>query len=185
MKVLRSVGWLAAVFVAGVLGIYAGAKVRDHAGAAPRASLRAEMVQPRLPIGEPFPDLPLTDLDGRIVSSRDLAAGGSVVLFLDLECPPCTDLARRWQTALDDGAVEAGQVWGVSYHPRERIEEYREAHGLDLPIYEDAGQRFRTDHRIDRFPLAVTVGASGLVRDTSYDSASPIDPEAVEARLMR
>lgn len=182
MKVLRSAAWLVLVFAVGVAGVYVGSRVR---GSADPPHLPLELASHQLPLGEPFPDVPLIGADGHTRSSRELVAGGSVVLFLDLDCPPCTDLARRWQTAIDDRLVAPDRVFAVCYYPRDAIADYRETQGLTLPVFQDSLQTFRTVHGVDRFPLAVTVGASGFVRGTSYDSVSPIDLAEVASRLER
>jgi peroxiredoxin len=185
MKVLRSAAWLVLVFAVGVAGVYVGGRTRGRVDSARSPHQSLELANHQLPLGDPFPDVPLIGADGHTRSSRELAAGGSVVLFLDLDCPPCTDLAHRWQAAIDHRLVEPDRVFAVCYYPRHLIADYRAAQGLTLPVYQDSLQTFRTIHGVDRFPLAVTVGASGLVRGTSYDSVSPIDLVEVTNRLER
>lgn len=185
MKYVKSAGWLVLVFLVGVGGVLVGGRMRDRATPEAAPVLPAELARHRLPIGEPFPAVPLLDAAGRTRSSADLAKGGSVVLFLDLDCTPCTDLVLRWQDALDAGAIEPGRVWGVCHYPRAAIDDYMQEHGLTLPVYSDSLQVFRDEYLVEYFPLAVTVGGSGLVRGFSYDSVSPINFTELAERLGR
>jgi len=59
------------------------------------------------------------------------------------------------------------------------------AHGLTFPIYEDRDRIFRTEYRVEHYPLEVDAGASGQVHSASYDSVSPIDVTVVEEWLDR
>ncbi len=108
-----------------------------------------------------------------------------MVLFLDLDCAPCTDLAWRWQGAIDEGVFAAPQVWGVCYYPRADIDAYLRDHELTFSVYQDSLHVFRTQYQVELFPMAVTVGSSGIVRDVNFDSVSPIDVEATNDRLGR
>ncbi len=185
MKILKPLGWLVLVFLFGVGGVLVGSRVRDRVTPVASPVMPEELARHRLPVGEPFPAVPLQDAAGLTRSSTELVGGGSVVLFVDLECEPCTDLVLRWQAALDAGAIAPGTVWGVSYYPRPDIEDYRDRHALTMPIYGDSLQVFRSEYLVEHFPLAVTVGGSGLVRGTSYDSVSPIDFGELAAKLGR
>ncbi len=176
MKILRSVGWLVLVFAVGVGGVLVGTKLRDKTSTPAAEALPPELALPKLPFAEPFPDVALADASGHAVQTRDLLGQqGGVVLFIDLECSPCTAVVQRWQTALDHGDIQPGQVWGVCYYPRAMIADYADEHHVTIPIYSDTLQVFRSDFGIEHFPLAVTVGGSGLVRRRSYDSVSAID----------
>ena len=185
MKILKSAGWLVLVFLVGIGGVLVGGRMRDRVSPEQAPVLPAELARHRLPVGEPFPDVPLRDAAGHTRSSADLAKGGSVVLFLDLDCTPCTDLVLRWQDALEAGAVEPGRVWGVSHYPRAAIDDYVRELGLTLPVYSDSLRVFHDEYRVEYFPLAVTVGGSGLVRGISYDSVSPINFTELAEKLGR
>lgn len=185
MKILKNAGWLVLVFAVGVAGVYVGTRARDRFSPDPVSELPPELALEKLPRGQPFPDVPLRDAGGRTRSSAELVRGGCVALFLDLDCSPCTDLALRWQAALDQGVVQPGQVWGICYYPREYIAAYVKDMGLTLPVYQDSLQVFRTQYHVERFPLAITVGQSGMVRDISYDSVSPIDVDGLVDKLSR
>lgn len=123
--------------------------------------------------------------DGRTYSSRELVAGGSVVLFLDLHCPPCSEVARRWQAAIDDGLVPADRVFAVAFYSLDEIAAYRTDNLLTMPIYADTAKTFRTEHNVVDFPLVIYVGESGFMRGGSRDTKSPIDGEDVARRLAQ
>lgn len=150
----------------------------EAVGQAPAAT---EHAKTKLPPPEDFPDVTLTGEDGKTYSSRELAAGGTVVLFIDLVCPPCSEAVQKWQAAYDDHVVD--RLFGVTFYPIEQITAYRSAHALTFPIYQDGQQVYKTEHNLTRFPFMLYVGASGIMRGGSYDEKAPIDSAEVASRL--
>lgn len=178
---LRPVLFVVLVFAVGIAGVFVGnvLRTRVHTGGA--STVTIPVPTSLLDVGDPFPEVALVGEGGSEVSSLDIVPGGGVVLFLDLECPPCTDMGRRWQRAHDDGLVDA--LCAVTYHPADAVESYKAEHGLTFPVYRDTAMTFRSEYQVDRFPLEIVVGASGTIRSTSYDSASPVDPVALHRNL--
>lgn len=186
MKIVRSLIWLVLVFAVGVGGVMVGTKLRERNTPDPVDMMPPELALPNLPYAEPFPDVALTDSTGHTVTTHELLGGqGAVVLFIDLECSPCTDVVRRWQDAIDHGDVPRDQVWGVCIFPGPMIADYRAEHGVTFAVYSDSAQTFRRDFGIEHFPLQVVVGGSGLVRFRSYDSVSNLDFAELERNLSR
>jgi peroxiredoxin len=112
-----------------------------------------------------------------------LSPRGGVVLFLDLECPPCTEMAAKWQAILDEGAVDELAVIGIANHPLHIIEEYVTAHGIRFPVAADTSHTFLREYEVDRFPLEVIVSPAGKIVSTSYDSGRVIEYKELRAAL--
>lgn len=183
-KISKIVVFLLLVVVVGgaglALGQWLGDRFRGNAAREVSALVPASL----LDAGMAFPDVALSGAHGEATRTGErLPDNGVVVLFLDMECPPCVDMATRWQRALDEGAIDDGQLYAVTYHRQEVIDRFAEMHGLTFPIYRDAEQTFRSQFEVDRFPLQVVVGRSGMIRGTSYDSTSDIDFDNVYRQL--
>ncbi len=164
------------MFAVGIAGVLAGAMLRNHFASSKSTMVTARVPRSLLKQGMTFPDAAVADTDGRLRRTAELIEdSGSVVLFLDLECPPCVNMALRWQDALDNALVEEGKVWAISYHTSEVIRNFMEENDLRFPIYTDSSQTFLKEYEVNRFPLEVVVGTSGRIRSLSYDSESPID----------
>ena len=179
LKSFKVLGMLALVVVVGVAGLYVGSKLRDRVRPRPAAAPAAEFMKHALMPGAEFPDVALFDAAGTSVDCRELLDGGGVVLFLDPDCSPCTDMGRRWQHAIDEEMVPVGRVWAVSYQPREVLDAYAGSHGFTFPVYEDRDRVFATEYGVKHYPLEIVVGVSGFVRRASYDSVSPVDAAAI------
>lgn len=178
------------LLVVAVAGLYMVIQTRDDGAAQPpnppvetaqQETPPPELAQQPLPPPEDFPDVPLTGLDGQVHSSRELAAGGSVVLFIDLHCPPCSEVVQKWQAAYDDHVVD--RVFVVTAYPLEEIVAYRDARALTLPIYQDSQAVFKTEHNLVRFPFTLYVGASGIMRGGTYDPRTPLDGAEAARRM--
>jgi peroxiredoxin len=176
---LRPLLLVAAVVVVGAAGVYVGRTLRTQNPPAGTIPVPTSLLE----TGEEFPEVGLRDENGDSTSSLDAVPGGGVVLFLDLDCPPCAEMAQRWQRARDGGVIEAGAVCAVTYHRADAVREFKAGHGLTFPFYRDSLMVFRNQYRVDRFPLEVVVGRSGRIRSTSYDSESPIDPVTLHRQL--
>jgi len=171
------------VFVVGVGGVLAGHFLRGSLSRPPGMTVLAAP-QSLLEKGMDFPDVPLTLDDGRTPGARELLGeGGGVILFLDLECPPCGDMAQKWQTALALGIPAGLRVFAVTNHPPEAIQEFKHDYAIDFPVAQDAGRVYLNTYDVDRFPLEVVVGASGKIRATSYDATARVEPAGL-ARLL-
>lgn len=183
-RFVRVVALAAGVFAVGVAGVWVGTLLRERVARGQSVEVSARAPRSLLHAGDAFPDVALEDAAGNGLSTTDLLANaGGVVLFIDLECPPCTDMCLRWQRAIDAGVIPADQVIGVTNQTTEVAETYRSEHGLRFDIYHDPGGVFRHEYDVSRFPLEVVVGESGRVRSTSYESASDVDTEALARQL--
>jgi peroxiredoxin len=175
-RTAKTFGFIVLVFCVGVAGVLVGNVLRGYFSGSRTTNVTAHVPRSLLRLGMVFPNVEVVGEKGDIRRTGDLlGSGGSVVLFLDLECPPCNDMALKWQSAVDKREVEAERVWGITFHSTEVIRTYKAENGLRFPIFTDSLQTFLRDYEVNRFPLEVIVGASGKIRSTSYDSESPID----------
>jgi peroxiredoxin len=172
------------VVVVALLGLFSGRLIRRFALPAGNTTVTMPAPTSLLKRGAPFPDVVVL-LPGSVsaFTSALLSPRGGVVLFLDLECPPCIEMAAKWQTILDQGAVEELSVLGVANQPPHIIEEYVAAHGIRFPIVADTSHTFLREYEVDRFPLEVVVSRTGKIVSTSYDSARAVDVEALRTEI--
>jgi peroxiredoxin len=158
-------------FAAGAVGIVTGQVVRQQAGPESLPDSPETLLHP----GDPFPSTELVDESGATLGSRDLfAAGPCVVLFIDPDCPPCAGTSARWQRMIDDGAIGADRVFGVTFRPVSETEEYRNDNRLVFAIYQDPGAVFLKEYQVHRFPLEVTVDATGTIREVGRELSPPV-----------
>jgi peroxiredoxin len=173
---LKIVGFIALVFVVGVGGVLAGHLLKSKLPRFGKPDVTMPAPTSLLNKGAEFPDVAVADRDGTTRQTGELiGAAGCVVLFLDLDCPPCEDMTARWQRAYDKGVVAYDQLWAVTYYPRAEVDAYIDRHGVTFPVLVDTARTFMYEYEVKRFPMEVVVGASGIIRAASYDSASPID----------
>lgn len=162
---------LVLAFALGVAGVLAGQSLRGramHAGTGTVPLHRAPLTA--LEIGSPFPAVELVDLSGeRRLSSELFGSEGGIVLFLELECPPCVDSARRWQGLVDEGRVDASRVAGITVQPPSAIAAFRAEHGIHFPILQDDARRFMTEYRVNQYPMKVVVDGTGVMQQIGGD----------------
>ncbi len=172
------------VLVVALLGLFSGRLIRRFALSSGTTTVTMAAPTSLLKRGAPFPDVVVL-LPGNVAAftSALLSPRGGVVLFLDLECPPCTEMAAKWQAIVDEGAVDELTVLGVANQPPYIIEEYVAAHGIRFPVVADTSHTFLREYEVDRFPLEVVVSRSGKIVSTSYDSARAIDVGALSTVL--
>ena len=183
-RAVKVIGYTVALFAVGIAGVFVGHLLRGGLPAARDREVTMRVPTSLLNVGRAFPDVPVLTWNGTAIQTGEMiGATGCVVLFLDLECPPCEEMVARWERALDDGIVSNGELWGVAYQPRHVVETYVAEHLIRFPVVVDSLQTFLRTYEVDRFPLEVVVGASGAIRSTSYDSARPIDVAELR-RLM-
>ena len=180
----KMVGLALGVFGVGVAGVVVGSLLRGVTLNRSDAYIASDPVATSLlKRGMLFPDAEIAGWEGSTRTTQALGTTGTVFLFLDLECPPCVDMARRWQAVVDGGGIPGLSLVGVTYQPSDVADSFREEHGIEFPIVEDTGHVFLTEWRVQRFPLEVVVGSDGRVRSLSYDSATPVDLDALAVRL--
>lgn len=162
---------LALSLALGVAGVLAGTALRGrvvatHTFPEPETALET---------GAPLPAVELVGEQGeRRLSSELFGAEGGVVLFLELECPPCVESARHWQDMVNDGRVDVSSVAGITAQPLSAIAEFRSAHAIDFPIFRDEAYRFMKEYRVNQYPVKVVVDGDGIIRRIGGDiTAAP------------
>jgi peroxiredoxin len=185
-KTLKTIGFVVLMIVIGVSGVLVGHILRDRVRGGQKTMLMTPAPTSLLRRGMVFPDVTVIAEDGSQMHTGDMIGGeGCVVLFLDLDCPPCQDMTDKWQRAADRGDVSYHQLWGIAFHPRDVVDEYVAEYGVGFPIAVDTSLTFFTEYEVNRFPLEVVVGSSGSIRSTSYDSTTPIDAGMLAGLLAR
>lgn len=179
---LRGAGFAVVLIAVGAAGLWTGRMVQR--ARQPERPPASELPAPAFAAGDRFPAVPLVAPDGAEVASDQLLAGrGGVVLFLDPDCPACTEAVAVWQSWLDAGALEGVPVVGISGDTPEAVAAYREQYGLGFPIYADPGGIFAVEHGVTVVPTTVMLDASGKVRFAGYQPLEDLDPEEVVNRV--
>jgi peroxiredoxin len=174
----RLVGGAAAVAAVAAAGLWAGRAMRDWRSGPPPVPGHAES---RLTVGTPFPEVTLVDETGAAVPTGALVEGGAVVLFLDPECPACTEASLGWQGRMQPGV----RLIGIGAADATRLRAYKAEHGLEFPVYADAGGVFTTEFGVTSFPFWVLVDRTGSVVAVGQDGGETVDLDRMlgESRL--
>ncbi len=167
-RLQRLIGGAVAVAAVAVAGLWAGRAVRDWRAGPPSVAAHTES---QLRIGTPFPEVTLVDENGAAVPSAALVEGGAVVLFLDPECPACTESALRWQDRVDPSV----RLIGIGAAEAPRLRAYKTEHDLELPVYADASGVFATRFGVTSFPFWVLVDRTGAVVALGHDAGETVD----------
>jgi peroxiredoxin len=175
---MRSVVWAAAVIGVAAGGFWLGQRLGHRGEGAANVIING----PWKP-GDPFPTVTLRTEAGDSTSTATLLRDGGVVLFLDLECPPCLDMARKWNRAVADGLIPVEQVVAIADHPDAAIGRFRADNHLDIAVYRDPASDFMSRYGVSSYPLEVMVDAAGAVVHSSGNPADPIDEQMLAALL--
>lgn len=181
---LKIIGFVVLVFAVGIAGVFAGHVLRGRLPGSQERDVTMRAPTSLLKSGMMFPDAVVVGEDGSRIHTGELIGGsGCVVLFLDLDCPPCEEMAIKWQDAIDDGVLALDQLWGITFHPRPAVDDYIETHGVVFPVLVDTLRTFLREYEVNRFPLEIVVGSSGKIRSTSYNSRAQLDPRRLAEML--
>jgi peroxiredoxin Q/BCP len=175
-KLLRGAGFVALMLAVAAAGLWTGAQVRRWRAPEPPPPMPA----PAFAAGDPFPSVALIAEDGTAAASDDLFAGhGGVVLFLDPDCPACTEAVGAWQALLDAGEPAGVPVAGISNEPPEALTAYRERLGIGFPLYSDPAAVFAREHGVTTVPTTVVLDPEGTVRLAGYLPPEDLDPAEI------
>ncbi|HWO56271.1 MAG TPA: redoxin domain-containing protein, partial [bacterium] len=168
-----------AVVAAAGSGLYLGLGMREKFQT-PTPVYESYTPNPLMAEGEEFPDVPVMRADSSVRPTSDLLAGGGVVIFMELGCPPCSVMALQWNEALR-GWSDPPPVFGIAAASLERIAAYRDKLGLAFPVYSDTGDVYATAYQVVDYPMRLVIDADRIIRARSYDARAPIDTAQVSA----
>lgn len=171
------------IFVAAFGGMYLGGVLGNKSG---KASANRENVftDLKLILGSEFPDTELIDKKYLAVMSKSLLIqNGTVILFIDDDCPPCGDIAKEWQKKINEGIISNNQVMGICFANAAQIHSIRDKYQVDFPIYADERYTFLDYYGVDAFPLVLVLDKSGVIRYVEHDSNKKIDPSELKRLL--
>jgi len=172
------------IFIAAAGGMYLGGKLGIKSG---NASAQQEDVFTNLTLGPgvEFPEIELIDSKYLPVMSKVLLnENGTVVLFIDDDCPPCGEIAADWQKRIDEGAIASKQVVGICFANAAQIHSIHDKYQVDFPIYADERYVFLDYYGVDAFPLILVVNGSGVITYVESDSNKKLGKEELN-RLLK
>ncbi len=180
-SMLQNVVLLLAVFVVAVAGVWLGMASRTSQSAPIEVE---EEFHSKLTEGTIFPDLTLVDEAGDLVQTSSLIGEqGTVVLFMELGCPPCEIVCERWQGMLDDSATGGMKVIGISTSPPRHVIGYKVEQGLRFPVYSDTTYQFVKTYEVTNFPMVVALDETGMIKWHTYDAQAEISIGELTAAL--
>ncbi|MGH8015333.1 MAG: peroxiredoxin family protein, partial [Candidatus Zixiibacteriota bacterium] len=164
--------------------MYLGGKLSNSSG---QSAAQPQEILTNLTLGpgKQFPDIELIDgLYNPATSKSILDENGTVILFMDHQCPPCKDVAQFWQKMIEDGAVNKTQVVGICFANAANIYEIHNKYQIDFPIYADERYTFLDHYGVDAFPLVLIVDELGMITYIESDSNVKIDRDELKKRLQ-
>ncbi|MFI7519809.1 thioredoxin family protein [Micromonospora globbae] len=144
-------------------------------------------------LGTPLPAFELPDLDGKPVSSTDLAGPALLVAFLSNHCPYVRHIERRLAAVTADLAGRGLSVVGVASNdtgiaPDDDVDGLREQverSGFTFPYLVDTTQRTARDFRAACTPdLFLYDGQRRLAYRGAFDAARPGNDVPVTGDLL-
>ncbi|PAY21928.1 peroxiredoxin [Dietzia natronolimnaea] len=106
------------------------------------------MTTPRLEVGQTAPDFTLPDADGNPTSLQDLlTAHGRVVVYVypAAMTPGCTTETVDFEGALQELREAGIGVVGVSPDAPEKLQRFRDKHGITFPLLSDPDKTMLTE----------------------------------------
>ena len=139
------------------------------------ASPVADLPDAGLPVGAPAPDFELDAVDGRRWSLSSLLAEARPVLlvFSAAGCVPCEALLPKlagWQREYQDRLTIAVIARGE----RGRNERTARAHGLDLMLLDELGERAADAYKAHGTPMAVLIAPEATIASRTVAGAHAI-----------
>jgi peroxiredoxin len=171
----------AVVVAAGFVGVYVGSASRSVVDESPQPALTDIFPNLKLVPGASFPDLPLVADDNTEISSHQvIGPEGAIVVFVDLGCPPCEELTKKFQSLIEAGDLRADQVVGIGpTTPVDYLSGFYTTYGLTFPIYSDTAARFMHEFGVQGYPIMLVVGPDHRIRHALGDSRTVIDADVV------
>ncbi len=171
------------IFIAATGGMYLGGKLSKSSGQA--AAQQEFLTNLTLGPGNEFPEIELMDVSYKPVMSKSvLNENGTVILFMDHQCPPCKEIAQFWQGLINEGTISKSQVVGICFANAANIKEIHNKYQVDFPVFADERYVFLDHYGIDALPLTFVVGKSGLVTYLESDSNARIGKDELEKSLQ-
>lgn len=140
-------------------------------------------------IGDPVPAFSLKDIDGNIVSSKDLLGKPYVVAVYATWCPPCKMELAALEKAVWQPLKEQGiGVVGINYGDEDAnlIRGFAEEIGVTFPMLVDQEGSFRAEAGVSMVPQSLVVGKDGKILDLHVgftDESIAATEEALNAAL--
>lgn len=160
-----------------LLGIAAFAAAGVAVGHRWRPASRPEPAQmlTSLAVGDSMPLATLRDEAGNPVELAGLLGqGAGVLLFIDPECPPCALMTRKWERAVQAGAVSAARVLAISQYEPATNTAYRQESGISYAVLSDGSGALHRASGIHAWPLEVAV-RDGRVAAVSGEYAAEFE----------
>lgn len=136
-------------------------KVHPSMGPVTRSLAESRIERNGLAPGTPAPDFCLPDLDGTLICMRQFRGQRVLLLFSDVHCGPCDELARR--IGAQGGTLSGGEILMVSRGEPEVNRAKATAYRLSFPIL--LQKQWEISRLYGRFgtPIGYLINEDGLI----------------------
>ena len=139
---------------------------------------------PRVKVGEPIPDIELTDLDGKTVSLSDYYGTIVVLEFWATWCPDCREVLPHLQTLSDTSGDEGFSVVTVSVDTKsETVRTFMNEKGYSFTVLH-GGIQVREMFAIKAVPTLYLIDRTGVLRASLVEYGSR-GTEEVDRRIRQ
>ena len=133
-------------------------------------------------LGKPFTKFSLENLNGKIVSEKDLFGKVTFMNFWFLACPPCIaeleDLNNLFESFKDNSAFH---FLSITFDPPESVKQSINKYNLTHPVYTTSKDQCRKLNLNQSFPTTIIFDKKGNVRFVKTGGA--IDKEGVVSQI--
>lgn len=128
--------------------------------------LLASLIQDNVEVGDHFPDIAVTGLDGgETTLSFEDAPNGSLVLVFSTTCPTCEENLDHWRE-LHERAGEHYRFAAIGIDEPATVRTYAEERSLPFDVFIPVSWRyFPKTYRIAVVPQTIVVGSDGVVKE--------------------
>lgn len=148
----------------GMMGGMAGQpeSTSPFAAPTPPAAQRTDPLQAW--VGQPTPDLKMTDLQGNAVSLADLKGKKIVLDFWATWCPPCKDMIPDLIALRQSYATNQLVILGISNEPIDRLNKFAKDYQMNYPVVPHSGPMPDPYSKVTGLPTTFFIDSTGVIR---------------------
>ena len=141
-----------------------------------------------VPVGSTMPSFELSALNGDVISSDELNAQLTLLVFFSPDdCPACLLEAKLWR-AIDQTYLNSEvMVLGITKAPIDtyKMTIFKRGKGIDFPILLDSEGQYTNRFGIIKTPTKVLINQHGKILDASASGQSLVEHKLFKAKIAR
>jgi len=115
-------------------------------------------------VGQPTPDLKMTDLQGNAVSLADLKGKKIVLDFWATWCPPCKEMIPDLVALRQSYAPDQLVILGISNEPIDRLNKFAKDYQMNYPVVPHSGPMPDPYSKVTGLPTTFFIDSTGVIR---------------------